>query len=315
MRNVNGTTQTVPTCAYAQVLLRAMVIAYTNKLGKQPGDGSHALTAEQKVRRKEQNRAAQRAFRERKERYVKELETKIKFLEDTHTTSLQAVHQENEDLRNVIKRMESELLAVKGAAASFNEQLNRLREQGMDVPTFTLPEPMDSDNDEENEPPAAKRIMRVAPSAVACIRDKDGVSFCERLKEEVCSSAYDQLLSEPLFDSSGVLNDAVTQRPVPIVTGMEESKTSMRHDIDRFMDTMVDRTILDPAMHETKLLPCNEVWSRLSEHPHFEQFDLDLLCDELKRKAKCSHDGTVLEEEELSEVLRKMEASLAGPER
>ncbi|KAI9272678.1 hypothetical protein BDA99DRAFT_498932 [Phascolomyces articulosus] len=330
-------------------------------------ENSHVLTAEQKLRRKEQNRAAQRAFRERKERYVKELETKIKFIEDTHATSMQTVKRENEDLRHVIKRMESELLAIKGAAAAYNEQLNQLRnEKGVDVPYFILPDVMMEEEQEQMElsvlqqqenmekedddkmtdhegstdtsadssmeemmsttsmntaPPAAKRIMRVAPSAVACIRDKDGVSFCERLKEEVCSSAYDQLLSEPLFDpSSGVLNDAVTQHPVPIAAGIEEGQRGgdpVRHDFDRFMDSMTGRVILDPATHETKLVPCNEVWERLSEHPQFEQFDLDLLCEELKKKAKCSHDGTVLEEEELSEVLRKMEASVGhgGPER
>ena len=328
------------------------------------------MTAEQKLRRKEQNRAAQRAFRERKERYVKELETKIKFIEDTHATSMQTVKHENEDLRHVIKRMESELLAIKGAAAAYNEQLNQLRdEKGVDVPYFILPDVMmmqeddgeelpqqqeDIKNDDDHRegmdtsadssmdemmstttttaPPAAKRIMRVAPSAVACIRDKDGISFCERLKEEVCSSAYDQLLSEPLFDpSSGDLNDAVTRHPVPIAAGIEGGESqqprtndTVRHDFDRFVDSMAGRAMLDPATHETKLISCNEVWERLSEHPHFEQFDLDLLCDELKKKAKCSHDGTVLEEEELSQVLRKMEASVGagggrgsggGPER
>ncbi|KAI9488361.1 hypothetical protein BDB00DRAFT_963813 [Zychaea mexicana] len=253
------------------------------------GESSHALTAEQKLRRKEQNRAAQRAFRDRKERYVKELETKIKFMEDTHATSMQRVQRESEDLRNPT-----------GTTATA---------------TMTTTEEM---------APAAKRIMRVAPSAVACIRDKDGISFCERLKEEVCSSAYDQLLSEPLFDpSSGVFNDAVTQHPVPIAAGGTFKNNNvvplpdamLRHDFDRFMDSMTDRTILDPATHETKLVPCNEIWERVSEHPQFEQFDLDLLCEELKRKAKCSHDGTVLEEDELSQVLRKMEASLGGPER
>ncbi|KAI7852388.1 hypothetical protein BDC45DRAFT_513297 [Circinella umbellata] len=322
------------------------------------GENSQALTAEQKLRRKEQNRAAQRAFRERKERYVKELEIKIKFIEDTHATSMQTVKHENEDLRHVIKRMESELLAIKGAAAAYNEQLNQLREEkGVDIPYFILPDVMMQDDDGEElqlrqeeemkngnieegmdtsadcssmeeamsisistAPPAAKRIMRVAPSAVACIRDKDGISFCERLKEEVCSSAYDQLLSEPLFDpSSGDLNDAVTRRPVPIAAGIEggesqQPRTSdtVRHDFDRFMDSMAGKVMLDPATHETKLISCSEVWERLSEHPYFEQFDLDLLCEELKKKAKCSHDGTVLEEEELSQVLRKMEASVGA---
>ncbi|KAI9310996.1 hypothetical protein BX666DRAFT_1868742 [Dichotomocladium elegans] len=229
------------------------------------------MTAEQKMRRKEQNRAAQRAFRERKERYVKELETKIKFMEETHSVSMQAVQRENMELRDVIRKMETELLSIK--------------------------QPLQ---------PPAKRIMRVPSSAVACIRDKDGVSFCERLKEEVCSSAYNQLLSEPLFDSAGFLLSDSIQHPVPIVTG----DFDLRHDFDRFLKSMNDGVVIDPAKHANKLVSCKEVWQRLSEHPQFEHFDLNMLCDELKKCAKCSQDGPVLEEHELNQVIQKMESSV-----
>ncbi|CDS07704.1 hypothetical protein LRAMOSA01653 [Lichtheimia ramosa] len=289
---------------------------YNNAVRLGVGENTQNLTAEQKQRRKEQNRAAQRAFRERKERYVKELETKIKFMEETHTTSMQAVQHENTELRDVIKRMESELLALKAAASTFNDKLDHLRQQGIDVPTFTIPDisrdPINDKNGDDgsgdDQQPAAKRIMRVPSSAVACIRDKDGVSFCERLKEEVCSSAYNQLLSEQLFDPSGSLNDTVTQHPVPIVTGLDNK--GLEHDFDRFMSIMSEGVVIDPSTYSTKLVPCNQVWQRLSEHPQFDHFDLDLLCNELKKRAKCSHDGPVLEEHELDQVLRLMETSL-----
>ncbi|KAL2889171.1 Fluconazole resistance protein 3 [Ceratocystis lukuohia] len=67
-------------------------------------------------RRKAQNRAAQRAFRERKERHVKELEEKLATLE----ASSQQTSSENEQLRRRIEKMstENQILRATGAAAA-----------------------------------------------------------------------------------------------------------------------------------------------------------------------------------------------------
>ncbi|OAD67175.1 basic-leucine zipper transcription factor, partial [Phycomyces blakesleeanus NRRL 1555(-)] len=67
-----------------------------------------------KAKRKVQNRAAQRAFRERKERYVKDLETKIKQVQDNHLFATTQLFQENQYLRSVIYRLETENFALKG---------------------------------------------------------------------------------------------------------------------------------------------------------------------------------------------------------
>jgi AP-1-like factor len=66
------------------------------------------------VKRKAQNRAAQRAFRERKERYVKELEVKIKQVQDAHLVATAQLVHENQQLRAIIYRLESENYALKG---------------------------------------------------------------------------------------------------------------------------------------------------------------------------------------------------------
>jgi AP-1-like factor len=67
-------------------------------------------------RRKAQNRAAQRAFRERKERHVKELETKLSALESS-THSLQS---DNERLKAALQRArtENEILRATSGHAS-----------------------------------------------------------------------------------------------------------------------------------------------------------------------------------------------------
>lgn len=73
------------------------------KTGKKPG--RKPLTSEPTSKRKAQNRAAQRAFRERKEKHLKDLETKV---EDLQKASESANH-ENSILRAQIEKMSMEL--------------------------------------------------------------------------------------------------------------------------------------------------------------------------------------------------------------
>ncbi|KDQ17722.1 hypothetical protein BOTBODRAFT_93074, partial [Botryobasidium botryosum FD-172 SS1] len=61
------------------------------------------------LKRKEQNRAAQRAFRERKEKHVKDLEDKVAALEAKSQTQT----AENENLRDLLGRLQSENLLLK----------------------------------------------------------------------------------------------------------------------------------------------------------------------------------------------------------
>ncbi|KAI8336919.1 hypothetical protein BD560DRAFT_413533 [Blakeslea trispora] len=58
-------------------------------------------------RRAEQNRAAQRAFRQRKERYVKELEARVNAMADW-PARMEALEMENERLKRKIQALEDE---------------------------------------------------------------------------------------------------------------------------------------------------------------------------------------------------------------
>ncbi|KAF4463053.1 AP1-like transcription factor [Fusarium albosuccineum] len=75
----------------------------TEKVPKKPG--RKPLTSEPSSKRKAQNRAAQRAFRERKEKHLKDLETKVEELEKAS----QAANHENGLLRAQVDRMTAEL--------------------------------------------------------------------------------------------------------------------------------------------------------------------------------------------------------------
>ncbi|KAG6878329.1 hypothetical protein C0993_008507 [Termitomyces sp. T159_Od127] len=67
------------------------------------------------LKRKEQNRAAQRAFRERKEKHVKDLEDKVAALEAQN----EAAVAENENLRDLLSRLQQENLSLKQASFTF----------------------------------------------------------------------------------------------------------------------------------------------------------------------------------------------------
>ncbi|KAK4696973.1 AP-1-like transcription factor, partial [Lecanoromycetidae sp. Uapishka_2] len=73
------------------------------KGAKKPG--RKPLTGEPTTKRKAQNRAAQRAFRERKERHLKDLETKVEDLEKASETA----NHENGKLRAQVEKLNTEL--------------------------------------------------------------------------------------------------------------------------------------------------------------------------------------------------------------
>ncbi|KJZ78475.1 hypothetical protein HIM_01866 [Hirsutella minnesotensis 3608] len=79
----------------------------TEKAPKKPG--RKPLTSEPTSKRKAQNRAAQRAFRERKEKHLKDLETKVQELEKASEDA----NHENTKLRSQLSRITSELNSYK----------------------------------------------------------------------------------------------------------------------------------------------------------------------------------------------------------
>jgi AP-1-like factor len=82
---------------------------------KASGTGGPPKDETRLLKRKEQNRAAQRAFRERKEKHVKDLEDKVAELEAKN----EATEHENENLRDLLSRLQNENLALKQTSFTF----------------------------------------------------------------------------------------------------------------------------------------------------------------------------------------------------
>ncbi|OLN86158.1 AP-1-like transcription factor 1 [Colletotrichum chlorophyti] len=86
----------------------------SDKVPKKPG--RKPLTSEPSSKRKAQNRAAQRAFRERKEKHLKDLETKVEELEKASKDA----NSENSQLRAQVEKMTAELNEYKTKLAAMS---------------------------------------------------------------------------------------------------------------------------------------------------------------------------------------------------
>ncbi|KAJ1656266.1 DNA-binding transcription factor yap1 [Dispira simplex] len=88
--------------------------------GKTKKPGRKMLTTEAVSKRTAQNRAAQRAFRERKQRYTEQLEIRLKEIEEK---TLQT-EKEKQELATLVEQLRSENLALKSASFTFNMPLS-----------------------------------------------------------------------------------------------------------------------------------------------------------------------------------------------
>ncbi|KAI8360756.1 hypothetical protein EDC96DRAFT_445175 [Choanephora cucurbitarum] len=71
-------------------------------------------------KRAAQNRAAQKAFRQRREQYIKDLELKAKEMEDWHD-EMNRLRQENKELREKVLVLENRVVALTGGHAKLPE--------------------------------------------------------------------------------------------------------------------------------------------------------------------------------------------------
>ncbi|KAI8328250.1 hypothetical protein BC941DRAFT_445369 [Chlamydoabsidia padenii] len=90
---------------------------------------SDLATADPKQKRKAQNRAAQRAFRERKEKHVAELQERIRELEELTSKTDEDLINENNRLKEQLKKLEEENYALKDAKFTFEFPVSDLKQQ------------------------------------------------------------------------------------------------------------------------------------------------------------------------------------------
>ncbi|KAK0383623.1 hypothetical protein NLU13_9534 [Sarocladium strictum] len=113
------------------------------------------------------------------------------------------------------------------------------------------------------------------------------------------------VLSNPSFDdffNDPAENDFFTPFNMPPVPAVG-SKKNICDEIDAQKDTVHE----EPVKIDKANMSCNQIWEKLQSCPNAQngEFDLDALCSDLTKKAKCSGNGPVVGEADFNTILKK----------
>lgn len=159
--------------------------------------GRKPLDSEPKSKRTAQNRAAQRAYRERKERKMKDLEDQVKSLEDAHVR----VSTESDFLRAQVDMLKNELARYRGHS-DFSD---------LNLPTkvghLSNPNPKKEEEDSES-PEVSKQLLSKFPWS------KDNLqSFNELKRKDRSNQQVPDLIAGGSLSSTSPLNDNILVSP------------------------------------------------------------------------------------------------------
>lgn len=112
-------------------------------------------------------------------------------------------------------------------------------------------------------------------------------------QENVLSQGFDDTFFNDALDA-----DFITPYNLPITA--EAPKKDLIAQIDAAKDA-------DEVTPSGQLLTCNKIWEKLQNCPKVQNgdFDLDGLCSDLQKKAKCSGGGAVVDEADFKRVMQK----------
>ncbi|CEG66877.1 hypothetical protein RMATCC62417_03379 [Rhizopus microsporus] len=318
----------------------------------QPNDGP----VDPKQKRKAQNRAAQRAFRDRKEKHVAELKARIAELEALTATKDEDLIKENQQLKEMLRQLQEENYALKGAQFTFQFPVHTTKENHHQL----SPNRSDSSGSHGgNSFSSNSRSNSSSGSSSSGSGTEDGTSSSAEQASPLSNNNETPLFNaiEPiqfgliddqsnLFNQASLTvgNDLLIHGKDDLFTnyGMPNTNTNNNNnnnttttavddflfpnedlsglfgDVDLFGLDMAQQfglpqvpTIASPADKKQrfieKLRKAKEEGKYLYDfHQEIQQempdFNLDALCDDLKRKAQCSMACHTITEKEVDAI-------------
>lgn len=321
------------------------------------------MASNPKLKRKAQNRNAQRAFRERKERHVSELEDRIKELEALATKTDDDLVQENNKLKDQLKQLQDENYALKGVKFTFeypvSEQHHKLPSSNDTTPTHLShqddslstigsaeqPSPTSLTQEEDSDTTASKTPPSLFYPSSAFL-PFDSTTTLQGFGDTLTSANRNDVVGKSSYDFNDLLSnkgDLFTNHRAP---------TAATTDSLELDDPLSDNSILPalfggagdednlfgfalapqeqqaPSLLDQFYMPGDteakphlrketlaaslqrasndgvhafEVHEKLKNCP---DFNLDVLCDELKTKASCSDSNYVLTKYDVDAYLK-----------
>ncbi|KAK0742497.1 transcription factor PAP1-domain-containing protein [Apiosordaria backusii] len=114
-------------------------------------------------------------------------------------------------------------------------------------------------------------------------------------QESILSNGFDDS-----FFNEALEADFLTPYNLPVTTEVPAPKPNILAQIDAAKES-------DQVTPSGQLLTCTSIWEKLQTCPKVQNgdFDLDGLCSDLQKKAKCSGGGAVVAEEDFKHVMEK----------
>ncbi|KAJ3095267.1 hypothetical protein HDU97_007110 [Phlyctochytrium planicorne] len=240
----------------------------------------------QKVKRKNQNREAQRKFRERKEVYIKELEAKIRSIEDVIKESA----AERDRLTTVIMKLQHEndqlrmMLEAKGETA-FNFQplppssIQKALPKPKTTPTLSSPptttshnsEDSDESSDEEKPLPQKLEIntgsMSDATTSTSTSNARHNSNLFASLESAMSASITTFAENSPDVETKPSLDE------IPLQTRPRNPQTHVPIPIGaKFSPPPTVTAVISAA--NTPLISKGQVWPKHTPHPGSIEWDL-----------------------------------------
>ncbi|KAK3833259.1 MAG: transcription factor PAP1-domain-containing protein [Linnemannia gamsii] len=214
--------------------------------GHSPGEGKPApkkagrkpLTTEPTNKRKAQNRAAQRAFRDRKERYVKSLEDRIKELEDLNPGKGDTkLAEENLNLKVLVQKLETENYFLKEQAFTFDFPI---AQPGLYNLAKTANDNNSSTGSEQSSPsPVSQPINN--PTATPAKKATAGKTYTSTTNAATKPPTFDQLPWSP----PSSIGDSVPNSP------LENAESTPEPEVTTPQMTYVDNAGIVPRVHNS----------------------------------------------------------------
>ncbi|KAI9265950.1 hypothetical protein BY458DRAFT_547746 [Sporodiniella umbellata] len=318
----------------------------SKKPGRKPILDEEASDPEQdpKVKRKAQNRVAQRAFRERKERYVRELEIKLKETEENSMLTTAHLLRENHTLRSFIYRLEVENHALKGIPYSTPppQPLTQPRYECQTDSPYPAIAPLppiahclpqvsptlsstSSLNSPASPPLSKKNVQSPSKKTTQPLEYTFSISTPASLRSTAPHVNKKQDIEPvPLYPPGNLPSRRSCQQqsePEPIEGSLDQEKvqfckrlSSEIHDeaLSKLLSEPLFDTLgklnLDPfeLPEPKKTWTAPKIWFALSQHPQFKNYTTEKLYNVVKNLAIYSDEGPVLKDDDMMDILAKM---------
>ncbi|KAI8990105.1 hypothetical protein BDB01DRAFT_780050 [Pilobolus umbonatus] len=259
-------------------------IEEVKKVGRRPVQ-SDDEPENPKSKRKAQNRAAQRAFRERKQNHVKELEDRVKELEQKNLEQNGSLLMENQYLKKKIEQLEEEK-ALLTSAFSFDIPLSAslTDERPQKIIRSSVPEVSEFNSYQSEHSFSSKNSESDTPevlgdsSLAGDIKIADILNIDFNLFPSVDTTGYNTLLTK-----TPVVNDEINYTD-QLNEILNEHRMSFVGDLP--VPYPLDNTCLYDQ-HEQKEEQKADLLDIFTPSPFAEEAEMDTLCSLMKDKAQC----------------------------